>query len=153
MDPVGIAFVMGGIINSILAVEYDGQKRPWHRIVVIGLLVGAVLIWISFGVWEVFQGERTMLMPRLICPRYVWQPAIFQFFFAGSYFILLYYLPNIFQSVHNTSSVRSGVRNLLLVLAITIGSAFSGVVVSKTGRVASFMLGGAVLSTIGAGLM
>jgi hypothetical protein len=153
MDPVGIALVMAGIISFILALEYGGQKRSWNSSLVIGLLAGAMLIWSAFIIWEVFQGDRAMLMPRLLRQRSVYQPSIFQFFFAASYFILLYYLPIYFQSVDNASPIRSGVLNLPLVLSLAVGSTVSGVVVSKTGHAAPFMLGGAVLATISAGLI
>jgi hypothetical protein len=153
MDPVGISLIMGGIISFILALEYGGQQRPWNSSLVIGLLVGAVIIWIAFIFWEVFQSDRAMLMPRLLRQRSVWQPSIFQFFFAAAYFVLLYYLPIYFQSVDNASPIRSGVLNLPLVLSLAVGSTISGVVVSKTGHAAPFMLGGAALATISAGLM
>jgi hypothetical protein len=153
MDPVGIALIMGGIISFILAVEKGGQTYAWNSSVVVGLLVGAILIWTVFGIWELFQGDRAMLMPRLMRQHSVWQPSLFQFFFAASYFVLLYYLPMYFQSVDNASPIRSGVLNLPLVLAIAIGSTVSGVIVSKTGHAAPFMLGGAVLATVSAGLM
>lgn len=153
LDPLGVALVMGGIISFILAVEYGGQKKPWNSSVVIGLLVGSCLIWIVFVAWEIFQGDRAMLVPRLLRQRSVWQPSAFQFFFAASYFVLLYYLPIYFQSVDNSSPIRSGVLNLPLVLSLAVGSTFSGVIVSKNGHAAPFMLGGAVLAAISAGLM
>jgi Na+/melibiose symporter-like transporter len=153
MDPVGITLIMGGIIAFILALEYGGQTNPWSSSLVIGLLVGAVLIWITFAVWEIYQGDRAMLMPRLLRKHSVWQPSLFQLCFAASYFILLYYLPIYFQSVDNASPIRSGVLNLPMVLAIAIGSTVSGVIVSKTGHAAPFMLGGAVLAAVSAGLM
>jgi hypothetical protein len=153
MDPVGLSLIMCGIVSFILALEYGGQTKPWNSSVVIGLLVGAVLIWTVFAFWEIFQGDRAMLMPRLLRKRSVWQPSVFQFFFAASYFVLLYYLPIYFQSVDNASPIRSGVLNLPLVIALAIGSTVSGMVVSKTGHAAPFMLGGAVLATVSAGLM
>lgn len=52
LDPLGIVLVMGGIISFILATEYGGQKKPWDSSVVIGLLVGWILIWITFAIWE-----------------------------------------------------------------------------------------------------
>jgi len=94
-----------------------------------------------------------MIMPRLLKQHAVWQPSLFHFFFAASYFVLLYYLPIYFQSVDGASPIRSGVLNLPLVLALAFGSTVSGVVVSKTGHAAPFMLGGAILSTIATGLI
>ncbi|KAH8681688.1 major facilitator superfamily domain-containing protein [Xylariales sp. PMI_506] len=153
MDPFGVILVMAGIISFILALEYGGQTASWNSSVVVGLIVGSALIWIVFVAWEIFQGERAMVVPRLFRQRTVWEPSWFQFFFAAGYFVLLYYLPIYFQSVDNSSPVRSGVLNLPLVISLAIGSTFSGVIVTKTGHAAPFQLGGAVLSTIGAGLI
>jgi EmrB/QacA subfamily drug resistance transporter len=153
MDPIGVSLVMAGIISFILAVEYGGQKKPWDSSTVIGLFVGCVLIWIAFVVWEYFSKDRAMLQWRLFRKRYVWVPSIFQFFFAASYFVLLYYLPIYFQSVDGRTAISSGVLNLPMVLALAVGSVVSGTVISKTGHAAPFMAAGAILGTISAGLI
>lgn len=88
---------MGGIISFILALEKGGSTGDWGNSEVIGLLVGFGLIWAFFIGWEIWLGERDMIMPRLIKQRANWQPSLFQFFFAASYFVLLYYLPIYFQ--------------------------------------------------------
>lgn len=118
----------------------------------IGLLVGFVLIWVAFALWEVFQGERAMLVPRIIRQRSILVSPIFQSFYASGYYVLLYYLPIYFQSVDNTSPIQSGVRNLPMALALSVGSALSGGFVSRTGHAVPIMLGGAILTTISAGL-
>jgi Na+/melibiose symporter-like transporter len=143
---------MAGIITFILGAEYGGQKKPWDSGTVIGLFVGCGLIWIAFGVWEYFNGERAMLQRRLLNHRYVWQSSAFQFFFAAGYFILLYYLPVYFQSVDNRTAIGSGVLNLPLVLAMVVGSITSGTLVTKTGHAAPFQLIGGVFCTIASGL-
>jgi hypothetical protein len=144
---------MGGIISFILATEYGGQKKPWSSGTVIGLFVGCALIWTTFVIWEFFNGERAMLPRRIFGYRFVWQPAAFQFFFAAGYVVLLYYLPLYFQSVDNRSAIGSGVLNLPLVLAMVVGSIFSGIMVTKTGHAAPFMLVAAMFCTVSSGLM
>ena len=153
MDPLGIALVMGGIVSFILALENGGQKESWNSSTVIGLLIGFVLILIVFIAWEIYNGERSMLPPRLLRRRTLWQPSGFMFFFAASYFVLLYYLPIYFQSIDNRSAINSGVLNLPMVISLAVGSTFSGMTVSKTGHAAPFMVSGAVLATISTGLM
>lgn len=144
---------MGGIISFILAMENGGQKKAWDSSTVIGLLVGFVLIWAAFGFWEYYNNDRAMLQRNVIGRRSVWQPSIFQFFFAAGYFVLLYYLPIYFQSVDNRTAISSGVLNLPLVLSLALGSTFAGVVVMKTGYAAPFMIVGVVLSTVSMGLI
>jgi MFS family permease len=108
---------------------------------------------IAFIVWEIYNGERSMLPPRLLTRRTIWQPSAFIFFFAASYFVLLYYLPIYFQSIDNRSAINSGVLNLLMVISLAVSSTISGIVVSKTGHAAPFMMFGTVVATIATGLM
>ena len=153
MDPVGIVLAMGSIISFILALQYGGQSHPWNSSVVIGLLVGSVLLAIAMGIWESFQGEYGMLVPRLLKRRAVWSGGIFQFFFAGCYFLLLYYLPIYFQSIQGVDAIQSGVHNLPMVIATCIFILLGGIVVSKTGYATAPMPTGAALGTVGAGLL
>ena len=153
MDPIGMILVMGGIISFILAFQYAGLSHAWNSSVVIGLIVGCVLMWVAFICWEIYIGDRAVIPPRLFKQRWIWQPSIYQFFLAGPYFLLLYYLPIYFQSVDNISPIASGVRNLPLVIGVVIGSIASGGIVTKTGHAAPFMVGGAVLATVATGLM
>ncbi|QVM07465.1 hypothetical protein D8B26_002165 [Coccidioides posadasii str. Silveira] len=97
MDIVGIAMIMGAVVTYILALQYGGQSKAWNSAQVIGLLVAFVVILIVFCVWERFQGERAMVIPRLFKQRTVGISCIYTFFFSGSYFLVIYYLPVYFQ--------------------------------------------------------
>jgi hypothetical protein len=152
MDPVGAALVMAGIVSYILAVQYGGQTDAWNSSVVIGLLVGFVLITAAFCAWEWYQGERAMVVPRLFMNRSIWAACIYQFFFAGAYFVSLYYLPIYFQSIDDVSPVESGVRNLAMILPITISIIATGVIMSKTGQAVPIQFVGAILATVGCAL-
>lgn len=153
MDPLGTALVMGGVISYILALQYGGQTKPWDSSTVIGLLVGFSAIMIVFAVWEFYNGERSMIVPRLFFHRQVWVSSLFAFFFAGSYFIIIYYLPIYFQSVDNTSPTESGVRNLPLILGVTFATVLSGAFITATGIAAPIAVGGSAVATVAAGLL
>lgn len=105
--------------------QYGGQTKPWGNSVVIGLLVGSGLMTIAFIILEYFQGDRAMVMPRLIKQRSVWVGGFYQFCFGASYFILLYYLPIYFQSVDNASPINSGVRNLPMIIPVVISCKYT----------------------------
>lgn len=66
MDFPGAALMMGLIISYILGVQYGGQTHPWNSSTVIGLLVGASVIFLLFIAWELHQKERAMIVPRLV---------------------------------------------------------------------------------------
>lgn len=153
MDLIGTFMVMGAVISYILALQYGGQSKAWNSSDVIGLLVGFVVISIAFGVWEHFQGERAMITPRLMRDRNVWVMSLFTFFFAGAYFMVIYYLPIYFQSIDGVSPTDSGVRNIPLILAVTIATIASGATVSTTGIATPLLVVSSAIATIGAGLI
>lgn len=153
IDPVGNVLVMGSITCFILALQYGGISHAWKSSVVIGLLAGFGLLAVALIIWEIWLGEYAMMLPRLYKQRSLSTTAPFQFFFMGSYLVLLYYLPIYFQSILGSSPIRSGVNNLPLVLAAAVFAIAGGVVVMKTGRAQQVMLVGAMLSTVAIGLI
>lgn len=67
MDFIGATLMIGLIIAFILALQYGGQTHSWDSSQVIGLLVGFGVLVAVFVLWEVFQKERAMIVPRLVC--------------------------------------------------------------------------------------
>lgn len=153
LDPVGVALVMGAMISYLLALQYGGQLHPWNSSVVVGLLVGFVVISVTFAAWEYSQGERAMVPVRLIKQRTYLVACLFTFFFAGAYFVIIYYLPIYFQSIDGVSPIDSGVRNLPLILAVTVATIISGGSITATGLASPIQLGGTAIATIATGLI
>ncbi|GJC81460.1 putative efflux pump gsfJ [Colletotrichum liriopes] len=153
MDFLGVAMIMGALLSYVLALQYAGVTAAWNSSVVVGLLVGFVLIMVAFGVWEYFQGERAMIVPRLFIQRPIGTACLFTLFFSGSCFLVIYYLPIYFQSVFNVSPTMSGVNNLPLIIAISIAMISSGAFVSATGLAAPVMLASAAIAMIASGLL
>lgn len=79
--------------------------------------------------------------------------SFFIFFFAGSYYLTIYYLPLYFQSVDGSSAIVSGVKNLLLILSVTVAMIASGLFISATGQAAPVQMCGSAVACIGAGLL
>ncbi|TAQ90885.1 hypothetical protein B7494_g813 [Chlorociboria aeruginascens] len=168
MDLPGTFTVMGAIICYILALQYGGQRDKWSDSTVIGTLVGFVVIMIAFGVVEYFQGERAMVVGRLLKERTVAVAMLFVFFIGGGFFILLYYIPIYFQYVSlflyvasltdsrvvdGVTASQSGIRNLPLILGVTISTIISGGLISAYGIFVPYLFAGATLGTIGCGLI
>ncbi|KAK1493568.1 major facilitator superfamily transporter [Colletotrichum cuscutae] len=153
MDLIGTALIMAATISFLLALQWGGHQHPWNSSTVIGLFVGFGLMIVAFIALEWYQGERAMIAPRLISDRTVYISSAYAFFFAGAYFVLVYYLPIYFQSVDNASPTQSGVRNLPLIIAVTIATVASGISISATGLYTPILVVGAALATVGAGLL
>ncbi|KAK4244078.1 MFS gliotoxin efflux transporter glia [Corynascus novoguineensis] len=118
----------------------------------IGLIIGFAALMGALGLWEAYMGECAMLVPRLLKQRALWAPSTFQFFFAGTYFLVLYYLPLYFQSIVGHDAVGSGVDNLAMVIAVGIFVLAGGIRVSATGHAVPFMALGAAVSMVACGL-
>ncbi|KAH7114718.1 major facilitator superfamily domain-containing protein [Dactylonectria estremocensis] len=153
MDPLGTALIMGFTTSFLLGLQYGGIQHPWGSSVVIGLFAGSGLILAAFMALEWFQGERSMIAPRLLKDRTLCISSSYAFFFAGGYFVLIYYLPIYFQSIHNVSPTMSGVRNLPLIIAATIATIVSGASITNTGIYAPILVGSAAIATVAAGLI
>lgn len=153
MDPVGAVLVMGAVISYILALHYGGQMYAWDSSQVVGLLVGFVVLSAAFVVWEWCQGDRAMVPFRLAGDRVYLVSSVFAFFFSGAYFLIIYYLPIYFQSIDNVSPQMSGVRNLPLILAVTISMLASGAYISTTGIAAPVTVVGTALGVVCTGLL
>lgn len=153
MDLLGAFIVMGAIVCYILALQWGGQTKSWSDSSVIGCLVGFVLIMALFVFVEWYQGERAMVVFRILKQRTIWVGMSFIFFLAGGFFLLLYYLPIYFQVVSGVTASQSGVRNLPLILGNTIASIISGGSISAFGHFVPFLIAGSSVSTLGAGLI
>jgi MFS transporter, DHA2 family, glioxin efflux transporter len=153
MDPIGVTLTMGAIICFVLALQYGGSSHAWNSSMVIGLFVGFGLLVVTLIGWELWLGEYAMMLPRLYKQRSLSTAATFQFFFMGSYIVLLYYLPIYFQSILGASPIKSGLDNLPFVLAASVFALLGGGVVMKTGRAQQVLSVGSMLSTVGIGLI
>lgn len=134
-------------------IKWGGQTKSWKNSTIIGTLIGGVLIIILFIVVASFQGERSIIPPRLFKKRYIWSSMAFMFFFGGSWFVTLYYLPIYFQVVAGVSASASGVRNLPLIISLVITTIVSGGLISVNGHYISWLYLSGVLSAVGTGLI
>lgn len=153
MDPVGAILVMGAVISYILALHYGGQVYTWNSSQVVGLLVGFVVLAATFVVWEWCQEDRAMVPFRLARDRVYLVSSVFAFFFSGAYFLIIYYLPIYFQVIDNVSPEMSGVRNLPLILTVTISMLASGAYISTTGIAAPIIVVGTAIGTVCTGML
>lgn len=153
MDLPGTFTIMAAVICYILALQWGGQSKSWNSGDVIGTLVGFGVIMILFVIIQYYQGERAIIVGRLLKDRTISVGMAFIFFLAGGFFLLLYYLPIYFQVVSGVTASQSGIRNLPLILGTTITTIISGGLISAYGHFVPFMIFGSVLATIGSGLL
>ncbi|KAK0618492.1 major facilitator superfamily domain-containing protein [Bombardia bombarda] len=153
MDPVGTVLVMASLCCYLLALQWGGITKGWGSRDVIGTLVGFIVILVVFVLQQAHLGETAMMIPRLVLRRQNVALLLFNFFLAGAYFIFVYYLPVYFQAIGGYSATDSAVRNLPLIVGSSVFGIVAGVCLTMAGYFHVFLLSGAGLSCLAAGLL
>lgn len=79
MDLIGTFMIMAAVICYLIAMQYGGVAKPWSHRDVIGTLVGCGLLLIVFGFIEWRQGERALLLGRVLKQGPIWIGSTFSF--------------------------------------------------------------------------
>ncbi|KAH8202937.1 hypothetical protein TruAng_002883 [Truncatella angustata] len=153
LDLPGVALVLAALTCFILALEYGGATRPWNSGTVIGLLAAFGVLTILFIILEWYQGDRALLVGRLMKRRTIAACAIFVSMINFSFFPLAYNLPIYFQAVNGVSPLESGIRLLPTILPMTLFSLVSAPGIVLAGWYQPWLMFGASLAAIGAGLI
>jgi hypothetical protein len=153
MDPLGTFIIMGGSLCYLLALQWGGVTKSWGDKSVVGTLVGCGLLLLAFGVLEWYFVGRALLQGRLMGKRIILVASVYTILLAGAFFTLVYYLPIYFQSVSGTSPLDSGLRNLGIIVSVSVATVCSGVMISVFGHYVLWILAGSILATVGSGLL
>ncbi|RDW70946.1 putative HC-toxin efflux carrier [Coleophoma cylindrospora] len=152
-DVPGSLTFIPAIVCLLIALQWGGTQYEWSSWRVILLLVIFAVLFVAFVVIQIWQGDKAMLPPRIICKRSMLPAILFAFCNCAGYFILIYYIPIWFQAIKGTSAIGSGIRNLPMLLSMSISSIATGLLVTYFGYYGPFMIGSSIVTSIGAGLV
>lgn len=153
IDFIGASFLLPAVICFLLALQWGGNTYAWNSSKIIGLFIGAGLLSIIFIAIQLKQQDLATLPPRIVRKRSVWAAGGFGFMFGGGFFIMAYFIPLYFQAIRGSTAVHSGLQLLPLMISVVLSSIVAGGAITKIGYYTPFLIGGAVLMTIGAGLV
>lgn len=153
IDLFGSFVIMAAAVCYLLAMQWGGISKKWNSGSVIGTLVGFGILVILFILVEWKQGDRAVIVGRLLRDRTISVGGVFAFFLGGAFFSLLYYIPIYFQVISGVSASESGIRNLALIIAVSICTISSGGLISIWGHFVPLLMIGGVFTTIGCGLI
>lgn len=153
LDLAGTAVLLPGIVSLLLALQWGGSKYQWSEPTIIGLLVCAGVLLACFVGIQIWRGEKATIPPRVLRNRSIASGSLVSFSMGSCFMLLIFYLPIWFQAIKGVSATQSGIRNLPLILGVTIFSIVSGIGVTVLGYYTPFMLVGAAISAVGAGLL
>ena len=94
-----------------------------------------------------------MIPVKILTQRTVAASSSFLLFLSMVVGLLIYYIPFYFQAMLGTNAQESGIRNLPFLITLLFSPIASGVLINRIGRYVPFMWFGAIISTIGSGLL
>jgi len=133
LDLFGNFLIITSIIMILLALQWGGTTYAWNSGKIIGLLVGGILEFILFWVWEGYRGDDALIPLKVLRQRTVASSFGNSFMLSAMILVHSYYMPYWFQAVRGSSAVESGVDFLPYVLSLFVFSVIAGGVVNKTG--------------------
>lgn len=66
LDFPGMALLVGSLVFFFLALQWAGVTKTWTSADVVGTLVGWAVLTIVFALVEWKQGERALVVPRIL---------------------------------------------------------------------------------------
>lgn len=127
--------------------------QAWSEWRIVVLLVFFVVLLAAFTVVQIVMPETATIPSHIIRNRSVLAAIWYIFVAAAGMMISVFFLPIWFQAIKGASPVKSGLMNLPLVISLVIASLTAGFLTRKFGYYAPWMLVGAIITPIGAGLV
>lgn len=152
-DFIGTGLLIPCIVCLLLALQWGGSTYKWSNWRIIFLFVMFALLATGFGAMQVLRPKYATLPPRIIKQRSIAWSALLSLCVGSAFFILVFYVPLWFQAVKGVTPTQSGIRNIPLILSVTIFSILSGGLVTVIGYYTPFMIAGPAIGAIGAGLL
>ncbi|KAH8585724.1 major facilitator superfamily domain-containing protein [Bisporella sp. PMI_857] len=152
-DIPGTIFFLPGVLCLLIALQWGGSKYPWSNGRIIVLFVVFCFCILAFATIQFWRPQQATVSPLMLRKRSVWAAACFAFFMGSAFFTLVYYIPIWFQVVKGVSAYESGIRNIPILLAVVVGTIFSGAGTTNLGYYTPFMIASTILTSIGAGLL
>ncbi|KAF4555823.1 Efflux pump aflT-like protein [Elsinoe fawcettii] len=154
LDPLGTALFLPSIICLLLALQWGGSSYAWSDGRVIALLVVFAVAMIAFWVLQFVRPENRVTVPmRIVFNRSI-AGGMWYTLFGGSVMVVMaLYIPIWFQAIKGDSATSSGIKLIPLILPMVFSIIISGASVQRLGYYTPFMIGGAIVMPIGAGLI
>lgn len=152
-DPFGTSVFIPAIVCLLLALQWGGSEYNWGNARIIALFVLFGVLIIAFIGIQLWKGEYATVPPRIISQRSIAASTFFAMCLGASFFLLIYFVPIWFQAIKNVSATKSGIMSLPMVLGVVIWSMGTGAAVTAFGYYTPFMIGSAILQSVGAGLL
>lgn len=153
IDWTGSFLIVGGALMLLIGLHLGGVHNPWHSATVVCLIVFGFLAGGLFVLNEWKLASYPVIPIHLFRNRSSAAAYAVCFFHAFAFMGVAYYLPLYFQSVLQASPLMSGVYLLPFIVSSSISAALTGVYIQWSGRYLPPVYAGAILMTLGIGLL
>ncbi|WP_157357264.1 MDR family MFS transporter [Amycolatopsis nigrescens] len=147
LDYSGAVLLTSGVICLLLVTEWGGRQYSWGSGQILGLLGGALVLLVTFILWE-RRAAEPILPPRLFRNPVFVVVTITLFLATCMLFAVLMFTPLFLQIVVGSSATSSGLLLLPMTVGITISTVLSGRLIARTGRYRHFPVIGLAIATV-----
>ncbi|KAJ2449792.1 hypothetical protein GGF42_004668 [Coemansia sp. RSA 2424] len=152
IDFLGVITIVAGIVLLQLGLTWGGQEYPWKSAPVIVTIILGIALLVCFGFVEAKVPQEPIMPLRLFRRRNTRLMFIAQIFFGMSFFLPIFYFPVYLSVAQNATAINAGTHLISLMLAISVASVVSGVLITKTGIYLPFIWSGVAINVAGMGL-
>jgi EmrB/QacA subfamily drug resistance transporter len=153
IDFAGALTAAGGTVCLLLGLTWGGVTYPWDSPQVIGMLVGAAVLFVSFIVIERFFASEPILPLDLFKNQVFAAGALLSFTTGLALFAVIIYIPLFIQAVLGLSATDSGAAITPLTLALAISAVLVGQLIARIGRYQFLTIIGSVILAFGTFLL
>ncbi|KZO95336.1 MFS general substrate transporter [Calocera viscosa TUFC12733] len=153
IDYIGTVLLSVCTVSLSLAFNWGGIVYDWGSPVVIALIVtGAVLVPI-FVCWEIWGPSFPIVPMDMFRYGNVTASTANYFFTSVSNYGMILYLPSYYQLVRRDAQLISGLELLPYMIPMLLATTLVGWLISKTGRIRTWLWGGGAVNLLGTGLL
>ncbi len=132
IDYGGVVTMTLFVATLILALTWGGVDYAWGSAMIIGMLVFSVVMLVLFILNE-SRAQEPIIPLTLFKNRVMVVSAIVSLFMGAAFFPVVNFIPLFFQGVLGTSATASGGFLTPMMLGASVGSFFSGQLLSRAG--------------------
>ncbi|MCE5202734.1 MAG: MFS transporter, partial [Actinomycetia bacterium] len=148
IDYLGAVTLAGGVAPLLLALNWGGSQYAWGSPTIIALLVLSAAM-LALFVWRELHTSEPILDVRLFKDRSFTASMVVLFFSGVGMFGSIMFLPTFMQVVLERTASNSGTLLTPMMLAMPIGSASVGQLISRTGKYKRFGVVGLAIALAG----
>ena len=152
IDYLGAALISVGVALLLLWVTFAGDKFAWGSWQTAAMVGGAVVT-LGFAVWVENRAAEPIIPLHLFKNRTLVLAVVASVAVGIAMFGTSVFIGQYMQLARGKTPTQSGLLTIPMIAGVLVASTVSGRIITRTGRYKKFMIAGAVLLSVGLGLM